>query len=622
MIHRFRNKLLALLLCSCLISAAVPPAAAQDEPQALSGYLAAAQTQTLTLYYKADDAAIAVLDKRTGKVWYSQLPEDQTPPDGVTDVIRAEFGSLLTVGYTLINKVTSAETVTPLEALKPAVTAKKTADGVTYTLALSDLHLTFSVAFTLAQDGLSASIPDKDIHEGEGPQALLQARRSSIETFIADTRKLAQQILAAHDAASGLQGSVKTGLSQLDAFEKTVKGIDSVVGIESVSDSLLTALDGIQTSFTGSGSKQGFFGRVAASDGIDAGTKAKYATLRTTFEDSVMPARVAISLLKTINVGSLVEVQMLPYFGACGDSAEGYVVYPNGCGAVSTFKEKHGEFATNFTSAVFSDRDTEIDWEDDSEAAGLQRTLMPYFGIRQADSAFVAYVTGGSADSEIIFSPSGYVVDVNRICAGFVYRRTVAVASSGGQWQAGQVPTAYEPERSKVDACVLYRFLSGGDANYSGMARSLNAWLVQNGQLSQSGLLQNGLPLALDFYGGYTQNVLMLKNYVTGTTFAQAEAILRQLAQNTNVPLLVNYRGYRKGGFGVTPAPNAVESKLGGLSGLRALADSLRSAGGRLFLEDDPVEAQLGQGGFTEGQLALSYKQRVQQRDAQSTYLL
>ena len=114
---------------------------------------------------------------------------------------------------------------------------------------------------------------------------------------------------------------------------------------------------------------------------------------------------------------------------------DGYMLYPNGCGAITAFKEKHGEYASNYKAAVYSDTVPDIDWEQTMDSAGLKRTAIPYFGVKQADNGFIAYVTSGKSESNINFSPSGYIINVNRICSGFEYRRTVAVASSGGQWK-------------------------------------------------------------------------------------------------------------------------------------------------------------------------------------------
>jgi len=596
--------------------------ASQGRQLLADGYLFAAENSGLALYYQDKTAAIAILDKKSGKVWTSRFPEANYPAQNVTELIKEEFNSLFTLSYTLLNKQSSNQIVTPLEALEYTLSTKTSENGVTFDFAIEEINLSFSVSATIGKDGLNVTIPADKIKEGEGVAEQIAAKGKSISAFIDDSIQKSETYLADSQIPSNIKTDLRDGISEFKKLKSEAAKITSAVNIESESDKLLRNLNEIQNYYVGSFSKPGFFSKLLLSDKVSDEVKKAYQIKQNEFDDAIMPVKITISSLKAINVGSLVEISLLPYFGACDDSMSGYMLYPNGSGAITEFKKNHGSFSSNFKASTFSEQSPDIDWEQSIDGVGLKRTLIPYFGVKQGDCAFIGYVTQGKSESNIIFSPSGYIVNVNRIGTSFVYRRTIAVSNSGGTWMGGQQSVAYETEIGAFDASVQYQFLQGGDADYSGMARTLNRFMQDQQLLVKNPVLSEGIPLALDLFGGYNQKVLIFNNYIVGTTFNEASRMIHEIIGNHKIPLLVNFTGFSQNGYGSYPTETKAASQLGGLEGIQNLAKTVQEKGGMLFLQDNPLLADYSGKGYAEGDLALNTNLRIVQSLDKKSYLL
>ena len=616
-----RRLFVLTLAVGLMLGVLTVPFARAEEISPPDGFVTAVENSVTALFYKPDRAEIAVFDKRTGHLWYSALPEEQTPAEDLTGYLKDEFVSLLNIGYVLINKKDTAKVDQPLASMESHVTASVTGSVLVYSIRLTDVNLAFEVEISLNNDVMTVSLPNKSIREGDGVEEKLQSRIKSLTDFADSTEDIMNMMLDADDYPKKFQSGLKSGLKRLEEFSDLANSL-SASGIEADSDKLSEIINSLQADLAGTNDKPGFFRLVSTSSVVSDDAKRRYASLQSEIDDKMMLVRVTAGGLKAIDIAHLVDVELFPYFGACGDRAKGYILYPNGSGAINEFKENHSEFNSEYRAMVFSDDQPDIDWEKTIDNAGLKRLPVPYFGIKRDNSAFISYVDSGQPESFVRFAPSGYIVDVNRVHAGFVYRRPVAVASKGGQWQAGQIPTAYEDERASVDAVVRYRFLSGEEADYSGMARALRSYLLDSGALKKTTLYNGSVPLALDFFGGYSERMMLFENYRIGTTFDQARGILEQISGGGSFPFLVNYRGFQTGGYGVYPAKNSAASQLGGLSGLRELAEFTAGSGGSLFLEANPLEVQVGQRGYAESELALNTYYRVVESLDKTTHIL
>lgn len=171
---------------------------------------------------------------------------------------------------------------------------------------------------------------------------------------------------------------------------------------------------------------------------------------------------------------------------------------------------------------------------------------LPVFGLKNGASAFLAVIEKGDALANVGARSSGSTTSYNTVYAEFRVREK-AVQTIGG---TDNVQNIYQQERYKGAFSVSYRFLSGEDAGYVGMAKAYRATLFDG----QSAPIREKRPLYLELIGAIdvTENVAGIPVGKTRalTSFEEAAAILEELgASGADLSsAVVRYSGLWNGG--------------------------------------------------------------------------
>lgn len=287
----------------------------------------------------------------------------------------------------------------------------------------------------------------------------------------------------------------------------------------------------------------------------------------------------------------ITSIGLLPFFGAQGDDVEGYLFYPDGCGAISYFKTEHPQYDQGFSGEVYGPN---LYWWDLSNQTG-KLAHVPVFGIKAEQSALIGIVDKGSHDVKINSSPSGYMVELNRAYAEFIYRRPFNMAIRADVFVEMQ-----EKRRIKGDRSVIYSFLDGEDADYSGMAHTYRDYLIANGSLRES-VLEEELPLDLEIFHGAVRTTLLGDKVITVTTFEDVKSIVEAILRTGVKALNVTLIGWGQRGSADYPNRLPPDKAFGGVRGLKELVRWVESldADVRLFLRDNYVIADKSRGGFS-----------------------
>jgi hypothetical protein len=253
---------------------------------------------------------------------------------------------------------------------------------------------------------------------------------------------------------------------------------------------------------------------------------------------------------------TLISLDVLSFFGATHDGDQGYMVFPDGSGAIMTYTSPHPEAVQEISVPVYGE--DEIDIEGDE--VYHEPAPLPVFGLVNGDAAFVGIVTQGDFDA------------------------TLAVATGG------QPAWLYEPNLAGGDRQVRYCLLTAENASYVGMATRYRNFLIQERGARR---IDGQAPLmSLDFFMGVERRTWFLGDLVRMTTFAQVEEILADLDSAGVSRADVTVDGWNQGGTEARyPQRLPVEKRLGGADGLRALASDLQARGQRLFLTDNYIIA-------------------------------
>lgn len=290
------------------------------------------------------------------------------------------------------------------------------------------------------------------------------------------------------------------------------------------------------------------------------------------------------------------RIYVYPFLGATrGGSVPGYMLIPDGTGSLIQFADSTR--AQNLISRRYYGPDLGMigiqPW--DSMVVPVMPISFPVFGMVHGagQNAFLSIVEDGAAYGELQTHPAGVITNFNFIHSSFIYSESYFQPTN----RAGAGVTIVQREPNAFDAVIHYRFLTGDNANYVGMARSYQEYLVNHGLLHKYDDPNPNIGIRLEFLGGDKEKVLAWYRFVSMTTINQMRDILAGL-QLPN-PEVIYYGWQPSGANTMPPTSLAVESDLGSVDDLRALAADITTNGGHFALYYDPQSALWGESGYS-----------------------
>ena len=301
----------------------------------------------------------------------------------------------------------------------------------------------------------------------------------------------------------------------------------------------------------------------------------------------------------------LYAVELLPFFGAAAPDEEGYLFYPDGSGALSEFQKTGSKhlYATPLTLDIYGPL---LQADLFSETAN-PTAMLPVYGIKRGDKAFLASAEEGEEYAQILVNPSINMstIKLNRCSFSFVYREQYRVylsniVKNGENLSNTLYGTRLEKERLALDREVKVTFLEGEQANYSGMANAYRERLTADGRLNQAETPEDTLSLTL--FMGAQKEAGLLSGYVPMTTLDEVQSIVKGYLDGGAAHMQVLLRGWTKHGYGYTPDTAVGASAVGGRKGLEALDQFAGETPETWFyLETDFSSAWKGNGRFSVG---------------------
>ena len=297
-------------------------------------------------------------------------------------------------------------------------------------------------------------------------------------------------------------------------------------------------------------------------------------------------------------------VYVYPFMGAVrGDSIPGYMFIPDGSGSLIRFGTETK--AKNMFYGRYYGPDigmlTYLPY--DPFVTYPMNISIPVMGMAHGEkqNAFIAIVEKGAAYGELQAHPAGIITNFNFLNNVFVYNQSYFQATN----RSGAGVTTIQRNTNEFDVKLRYRFLAGDSADYVGMARDYQKYLVDKGVLKKSTDQQNDIGLKLEFLGGDKEKVLFWHRLIQMTTVNQMDDMLTDL----NVKHVdVVYYGWQPLGAGTMPPRSLkLDGGLGSVEQLQALADRIHSTGGNFSLYYDPMAAIDRESGYsTRNDLAMS----------------
>lgn len=255
----------------------------------------------------------------------------------------------------------------------------------------------------------------------------------------------------------------------------------------------------------------------------------------------------------------LIDVDVLEYFGAANTDKEGYMFVPDGSGALIYLN--NGKITkSSYSGAVYGqDKTTNMMINKKSELSENLSVKMPVYGIAYDDKALFAVIEDGDAFADINADIAGRINNYNNIYSGFTYLQNGAI--SLGDIVGSNSFQMYAKEVYDGEYKIRYSFLSDDKANYSGMAKHYQEYLVDRGLLMKNIVLDQ-LPFYVEYIGAInkTKSFLGIKYQATEvlTSYKEAIDISQKLIDSGLNNIKVRYSGWMNGGLGSTAATDLV----------------------------------------------------------------
>lgn len=289
------------------------------------------------------------------------------------------------------------------------------------------------------------------------------------------------------------------------------------------------------------------------------------------------------------------KLYLYPFMGATrGGSVPGYLLLPDGTGSLVRFADTTK--AKNMFIGRYYGADLGItaykpyNWQITNP---LPLSLPVYGMSHEEQHAYLTVVEDGASYGELQVHPSGIITNFNFVYNAFVYNETYFQPTN----RSGAGVTTIQRQTNRFDVVQHYRFLSGDDATYVGMARSYQQYLRDRGALRQVDSANENIGIRLEFLGGDKEQVLAWNRFVMMTSIDQMRDILDGL-QLPNADVI--YYGWQpSGATSVPPQSLAIEGSLGSVDQLKALADSIAADGGHFSLYLEPQAALWGEPGYS-----------------------
>lgn len=306
-----------------------------------------------------------------------------------------------------------------------------------------------------------------------------------------------------------------------------------------------------------------------------------YLTVEYSLEDDQLVVRIPRDKIVEESKFALTTIEVMPFMGASQNTIDGYIFYPDGSGAISTYEKADTRSANVKSASYYTYTNKTVNFQNlwYSDAYSRYTASMPVFGIKNGENAMFAAFTQGAENTGVVAYPSGYVVDLNHI--GFeVYTRNVfnvdmySISTGTETSVTGGMVQRVDKQLIDEDREARFFFLSGQEASYSGMANVYREYLLENGLLHDAISEEDGMALSLQLLMGTSKDGMIFEEFVPMTTFEQSEEILQRLndkgVTDTHVVLeswIEDYYEYKNWG----PV-----SQLGGKGGLKSLNNYIK----------------------------------------------
>ena len=305
-------------------------------------------------------------------------------------------------------------------------------------------------------------------------------------------------------------------------------------------------------------------------------------------------------------------ISILPMFGAAGMEQEGFMLIPEGGGAIINNNNGKLSQSAYYANLYGWDYATER-----KEAVSETRNAFPVFGMGQPDGSFICIAEGASSYCGINADIAGRFNSYN-----FVYGKynVLHYDRFNVSNRTAQLLYMYENEIPDDVLIQRYHFLAGD--SYVDMANSYGDYLRSNPEMRNE-VASADMPVNVELIGAINKTEAKLgipvDSVVATTTFSQAGDIMNELVASGVKDLNLRMTGWCNGGVRPKVLTKVkVIGKLGGENGMKKLIDDAKAKDVDLFF--DGITCFAYDSGIFDGFLPFSHAARFTTREQVKLY--
>lgn len=306
----------------------------------------------------------------------------------------------------------------------------------------------------------------------------------------------------------------------------------------------------------------------------------------------------------------LVSIMLLPFFGAAAIGESGYMVVPDGCGALINFNNNKGQ--ETYIQRIYGN---DFGIVPDFQGYVTQAARLPVFGMKKENSGFLAVITKGDGKVVLNANTSGSKSSYNNIFAEFIMREYDMVTLKEKQWDERSF-NIFEEKLPNVDKfSIRYYFLDSKNADYVAMAKKYREYLIRERGLKREED-EKSVPVYIEFYGSMKKPKYILGIPVNATipltTFEDAQEIVRQVKSMGVSDVVVKFVGWMKNGvYYNLPLSATPEGVLGGKKQLENVLEYFQKANVKTYLDVDFVLFRTGTLTYLRNKVATKSMKKV-----------
>jgi len=285
-----------------------------------------------------------------------------------------------------------------------------------------------------------------------------------------------------------------------------------------------------------------------------------------TLSDSGFSVSVPSDSFKQEDGDKIVSIAPMPFFGAARTDLDGYLIIPDGCGALIKFDNMESKEERVYSYSLYGQSEQNISKLLSRDDQDIKNMMLPVFGVKNHKNGFLAAVTRGAENAYLNVVPYGYQCPkLARAYYTFMYLYTEKLTINGKSVEQ------IMPYQELSDRSVEY-FLLDKECNYSDMAQVYRRYLEEEGILKDE-IKQSFGKVSVDILMGVKKKGMFSDRLIDMTDFEAVKKIVSDLMKDGVEDLEVSLLGWNNGGYTQLPSSNKVSGKLGGKGELKKLLE-------------------------------------------------